>query len=83
MSECQLFCKLLFFPDISEESTDDNDSIFSLSFSGQFPPSFSISAIRAKSLSYDSPTADTEADSYFDEVLRKNVELWKLSETVT
>lgn len=72
-----------FFPDISEESADDNDSLFSLSLSGHFPPAFSITLNRARSLSYESPTADAETDSYFDEVLRKNVELWKQSETVT
>lgn len=71
------------FDDISEESADDNDSLFSLSLSGHFPPAFSITLNRARSLSYESPTADAETDSYFDEVLRKNVELWKQSETVT
>lgn len=71
------------FDDISEESADDSDSLFSLSLSGHFPPAFSITLNRARSLSYESPTADAETDSYFDEVLRKNVELWKQSETVT
>ncbi|XP_061176517.1 uncharacterized protein LOC133185371 [Saccostrea echinata] len=71
------------FDDISEESADDNDSLFSLSLSGHFPPRFSISLNRARSLSFESSPADPEADSYFDEVLRKNVELWKLSENVT
>ncbi|KAK3097428.1 hypothetical protein FSP39_009574 [Pinctada imbricata] len=78
------------FDDVSEFAIDDefqqpsdNDSLFSLSLSGNYP-TIPRNLMKPRSLSYDEPDLENDKfeDDYLEQLLLTNISLWKKSENI-